>query len=502
MADTPALTTNDIQGNILAGFNKDHQTFLFLELPSDQAAAKAWVQSIANEVATHDEVAAFNSIYKTLQARRQFRMDGVLSVVWMNVAFTPTGLAKLGHSEPVGEKPDAFAQGLASRAAMLGHVGGSAPERWIHCFQQSSAVDAVLIIAGDDPDDLCEAVLGYIDGIGTRGGSVALRLEGDARIDEPGHEHFGFKDGVSQPGVRGVTDPNPNDPNQGQPGQDLLWPGEFVLGYPRQPRPTTPPNQTYPPPAEPTPIDPHAPGDTVTPSPEWARNGSFLVFQRLEQDVAGFRQQVAAQATATGLSEELMGAKLVGRHRSGCPLEFIDGGLGDVGQLTDDVGLTDERVIAEQFINNFGYQAQDPDGHNVPRAAHIRKAYPRDEDPPGELDAQTHRIMRRGIAFGHSYRAGAPVGSEAHAAAQRGLLFACYQASIEDQFEFVQSRWVNDANFPQAGDGVDAILNESAGGNTTVPTKGALTFQPFVTMTGGAYFFAPSISALQLLATP
>jgi hypothetical protein len=58
-----------------------------------------------------------------------------------------------------------------------------------------------------------------------------------------GHEHFGYADGVSQPGVRGRIDNGspltPNaDPagheNQGMLGQDLLWPGEFVFGFPGQ----------------------------------------------------------------------------------------------------------------------------------------------------------------------------------------------------------------------------------------------------------------------------
>ncbi len=63
-----------------------------------------------------------------------------------------------------------------------------------------------------------------------------------------GHEHFGFDDGVSQPGIRGRVSEAPNDvltarhiaPGQfpaedlyGYPGQDLVWPGEFVIGYPR-----------------------------------------------------------------------------------------------------------------------------------------------------------------------------------------------------------------------------------------------------------------------------
>jgi Dyp-type peroxidase family len=501
VVDAPVLDFDDIQGNVLAGFNKDHQTFLFVRLPDDPAAAKTWVASVVDEVATHTEVASFNALYKQLRARRHQRMDGVLSIIWMNIALTPSGLTKLGHPEPISEKPEAFTQGIAPRAQQLGHTGTSAPANWVPCFQAAGGIDAVLIIAGDDPDDLCEAVLGYIDGIGRHGGSVVLRLEGDARVDDPGHEHFGFKDGVSQPGVRGFTPPGA-DPNQGDPGQDLLWPGEFVLGYPRQPRPTTPPATQYPPGPEPN-IDITQPGEVTPATPDWTKNGSFLVFQRLAQDVARFNDFVSLTSANAGLSEELLGAKLVGRHKSGCPLEIING-LGDVGQLTADVGLTRSDVLEDGHINDFEYQDSDADGHNVPRGAHIRKAYPRDEVPPGELDTQTHRIMRRGIAFGTSFRRGAPIGSPAHAAGERGLLFACYQASIEDQFEFVQTRWVNDPAFPSAGDGVDAILNEADGTSTTIPgaSPPQVALQSFITMTGGAYFFAPSISALEAIAAP
>ena len=51
----------------------------------------------------------------------------------------------------------------------------------------------------------------------------------------------------------------------------------------------------------------------------------------------------------------------------------------------------------------------DAAGKLVPRAAHIRKAYPRNEKTPtgGEADTQTHRILRRGIPYGESFREGA-----------------------------------------------------------------------------------------------
>src|ERR1700680_144190 len=49
-----------------------------------------------------------------------------------------------------------------------------------------------------------------------------------------GHEHFGFKDGISQPGVIGFDPPDPANRNQvlGKPGTLLIETGEFILGYP------------------------------------------------------------------------------------------------------------------------------------------------------------------------------------------------------------------------------------------------------------------------------
>jgi deferrochelatase/peroxidase EfeB len=125
----------------------------------------------------------------------------------------------------------------------------------------------------------------------------------------PATNIFGFKDGVSQPGIRGI-DP-PDDPignaDQGHPGQDLLWPGEFIIGYATQvsrakagvdgPNPD--------------------PGPDSPANPARAVNGSYLVFRLLRQDVAGFERHVAELAERLGWSTDLIGAKLVGRYKSG-----------------------------------------------------------------------------------------------------------------------------------------------------------------------------------------
>jgi Dyp-type peroxidase family len=286
--------------------------------------------------------------------------------------------------------------------------------------------------------------------------------------ERAGHEHFGFKDGISQPGVAGFDKPNP-DPDKatevdGSPGTDLINPGEFVLGLPDQ-------------------------DGIVQPVPAWMHNGSFHVIRRLAQDVPGWWAQAEAQAktiAAPELNSDALAAKLVGRWRSGTPIAHAPDSDQRSGRVSDD-------------DNDFGY-SDDPDGLKTPRFAHIRKAYPRDQSNPGEKEAERHRIMRRGIPFGEPFD---PALGRGHGVdAERGLVFAAFMASIEKQFEFIQQTWVNAAGFPETGDGVDPVIG--AGGPVTLkrdgPSDQPLNFMNFVTTEGSLYAFAPSLPALGLLA--
>ena len=69
MADPTPLNLGNIQGNILGGFNKDFQTFLFLHF-SDTAKGRAWLGHMAPEIATSEEVLAFNTLFKQANRRR------------------------------------------------------------------------------------------------------------------------------------------------------------------------------------------------------------------------------------------------------------------------------------------------------------------------------------------------------------------------------------------------------------------------------------------------
>lgn len=207
-------------------------------------------------MATAAEVLAFNRLFKAVRDRRGSESHTVQST-WINIAFSFAGLRRLtGDADSFLD--ESFKSGLANRSPELGDPTApdaeGNPANWVVGGPDNEA-DVLLIVASDDPDDLAAEVRrleGLIyathgpDGAFRRSGVHVLFSQPAAILPPPltGHEHFGFLDGVSQPGLRGrVSDAagdvltprqNPGDRGQGKPGQDLLWPGEFVFGYPGQ----------------------------------------------------------------------------------------------------------------------------------------------------------------------------------------------------------------------------------------------------------------------------
>ena len=473
------LKLEDIQGNIVAGFNKDQTSFLLFALPDDRAQARAWLADLVNEVATADEVQRFNDLFRAIRKRRGGR-EGVVEAAWMNLAFTHEGLARLGLVDTeLRQLPQEFREGMRKRNRILGDVGDNDPERWPNDLGRR-LIHALIIVAADSIEDLSREVLYFIHHAASHGVSLVFQQDGMTRPDAPGYEHFGYRDGISQPGIHDLTASSyPDGSHRSNPAQDVVAGGEFVLGYPRERPPDTG-------------------DDPLGPEPDWTHGGSYLVFRRLRQDVKGFQDFVTAEAAKQNMSVDLFGAKLVGRYRSGAPLE-------GAGNAAEDPGTTDPSVLDKSRINAFGY-ATDPLGTQVPRAAHVRKAYPRDQQASGKELAERPRILRRGIPFGQSFHHGhppdSPFGADPPFPDDRGLCFVCYQRSIRDQFERIQCTWMNREAVPEAGDGVDPIASQAAG-ERTIRIPGAavdpVRLSQWVTTTGGEYFFSPSISALERL---
>jgi Dyp-type peroxidase family len=479
LVDMP-LKLDEIQGNVVAGFSKDHTSYLFFALPGEPAQARAWLADLVNEVATALEVKQFNDLFRAIRRRRGDR-EGVVEAAWMNLAFTHDGLGKFGivDEAELGLFPEEFREGMRKRKEAIGDLGDNDPDRWPNDLG-SKTIHVLMIVAADSIEDLNREVRYFVRHAASHEVSLVFQQDGMTRPDAPGHEHFGFKDGISQPGIRGlVASSYPQGSGQADQAKDVIAGGEFVLGYPRQ---------------RPDPAD-----DPLTPQPEWAENGSYLVFRRLRQDVKGFRDFLTSEAARLGSTVDLLGAKLLGRYRSGAPLVGAE-------DATEDPGTTKSDALEKDRINDFGY-SMDPQGMQVPRAAHIRKAYPRDQPTSRNEPGERPRILRRGITFGQSFRDGnpphSPFGADPRFPDDRGLCFVCYQRSIRDQFEVIQCGWVNREAVPEDGDGVDPVASQaSRERKIRVPRIAPDPVQlpkQWVRTTGGEYFFSPSISALERL---
>lgn len=304
-----ARELDNIHGNIVSGFHQHDQAMIFVSIPDDEVG-QAWISVVASAITSSADIET---------ARERFRAgEKVPNTTWVNLALSHTGLAALGRSEDeLRQFPRAFRAGMTRRARRVGDTEANAPSNRPTPYQER--LDGIVIVGADDPDDLT-AEIERQRALATTAGVGVVHVElGAARPAETAHERFGFRDNISQPGLRGSTAPeNPNDEKQGIPGQDLLWPGESVLGYARQGGVGAG----------------DEPGPVARSGPDWTDNGSYLVFRRLTQDVSGFRGFVADIAQTQGMSEELAGAKIVGRYKSGAPLiatgaQASDPGLAD-----------------------------------------------------------------------------------------------------------------------------------------------------------------------------
>jgi Dyp-type peroxidase family len=510
-----ALDWNDIQGNVLGGFNKDFQTligFKFVDAPS----AKAFLREL--NITSLREVVHFKIDRKKKIAANGLESDA-MKATWVAVAFSFSGLKLLSPDANSFLDPE-FRNGLAASSTRLGDPDGSISS-WV-VGGPTNVPDIFLIVAADSAEDcasqveilkdsakFCGLVLNYEE----NGRNLSAFSVGD-KVFPSGHEHFGFKDGVSQPGVRGVfpdgtfltnrilpTDENDTEPAFAAPGQPLICAGQFVLGLARQ-------LDSFPRIAGPPVVLGNTPSSIA---PSWALNGSYLVFRRLRQNVRGFRdfvQNAASTLKQQQMSPSRLAAMLVGRWPSGAPIIR--------SPIKDDVSqTTTTRINAFAFGDeNLAHGlSNDSQGIICPIAAHIRKVNPRDEDTDQGSASATlmRRILRRGIAFGPPLDDGAPQLESA----ERGLLFLSYQASISQQFEFLASQWMNNSVLPRnpsglaGGLGFDMLVGQNppdrtrfafirsdvAPGDSQISNQ-VVAIKDWVTPTGGGYFFAPSLSAI------
>ncbi|MGH3839326.1 MAG: hypothetical protein ACRDSF_27050, partial [Pseudonocardiaceae bacterium] len=192
-----------IQGNIIPGFNKDHQHFLFFRLGT-RSRTKQWLRWIAPLITSMEEVLAFVRAHRALRLRLGVK-EPPMCAAWVNIAFSYRAIQVLaGKSDAAAFGDQSFRQGLAARSTYLGDPTRRREpghtSHWVVGGPRREA-DILVIVAADDAEDLVTLV----DAIKSRAADFGLRLMFEQRGDTlpgglRGHEHFGFKDGVSQPG--------------------------------------------------------------------------------------------------------------------------------------------------------------------------------------------------------------------------------------------------------------------------------------------------------------
>ena len=478
------LNFHDIQGNILRGYNFAAGSHYFVTLP-DSAGGRALLRDLLPEITT----------------AREWTTKPIIA---LNVALTYAGLERLDVDEATLRLlPDAFREPIRERARIQ---LGDNPDEWDDEFGNPGTHLLVLLASSEDPqhDDRFERrfpklarAAAWLEGrLRCHAARRLHRQDVEALLTPAGQpnlrEHFGFADGFGQPAVEGV--PN-NWPGQGvpEPSETGAWrdikAGEFILGYPNEDGEALPERATW-----------------------LLYDGSFMVYRKLEQNVAGFRRILAEQAERYAQAElnagrletaldpdeaiEWLAAKLVGRWRDGTPLELDHG-----PRRGHDLHPAGRGHVE----NNFRY-GDDRKGRRCPLGAHIRRANPRDLLGDDHQESARHRIIRRGMPYGPPYDAPADDPGEAApsvaAAQERGLIFIGFNADFERQFEVVQGQWLNDGNAFGLGEHQDYLVGSRS--EATYAVSGAPPF--FVTRDRGLvrtrgcdYLFMPGRAALARL---
>jgi Dyp-type peroxidase family len=376
---------------------------------------------------------------------------------WVTLAFTWNGLRALGvPAESLATFPEAFRQGMAARADILGDTGASHPDAWVGGLAGDD-VHAIAILFARDDAEHGRATAVHDDLVARCDGVRSLSVL-DLNATPPfnyAHDHFGFRDRLSQPVMEGSGE----EPTPGSGA--ALKPGEFILGYPDENGPVA-----------------------NLPAPEvLSRNGSYMAYRRLREHVALFRDYMQQNAGSPD-GEELLAAKFMGRWRSGAPLVLAP-------------DKDDPELGADPLRNNdFNYKEMDPHGYACPLGSHARRLNPRDT----AHYMNRRRMIRRGATYGPALADGAPDDG-----ADRGIAAFIICADLVRQFEFAQNVWINDKTFHELGNEHDPICGIQDGAmEFTIPKrpirKVLKGLPAFTTLSGGAYFFLPGINALRYLA--
>jgi len=520
---TKQLDLADIQGNILQDFVSGYPTarFVFLRI-ADAKKGRGFILEYRAKVTTALRWASSDAYVGAIQATKP--------KVAINIALTYEGFKALGlPTRTLARMPPEFMDGMKARGKILGDdEGKNLQSNWdpvwnervhimigLNALMDSSTGKPVAELEGETASlrQLCAKYdIAILAGHGKQNASwqdASVLLVKNEATYKPGLvknqatykpvpiEHFGFVDGISNPVFEGQfgdahveaimaigngkilnvkPGKSPDDPGRWAP----LATGEFLLGHPDEAQET--PDTTYP--------------------SEIMRNGTFLVYRKLHENVASFNKFIdaAAQdyAKATNASvadaREILKAKITGRWRDGVPVAVAPTIAEWKAFDAKYAGKRNDRPYVD-----FAY-GDDPEGLKCPVASHMRRTNTRD-GLTGKSSALNNRrrILRRGIPYGMT---------TPDDTAEHGIIFLAMCTSLSRQFEFVQQQWINYGLDSDAGNDTCPLVGNRAGDAKFVipvdPRGGDAPFicsdiPLFVEMRGGDYFFLPSMTALRMI---
>lgn len=428
---------NDLQGNVLRVHARPHaQHIMFSFRPGRSWDVRIWIAGLAAR-----------GITTAWREESNGRTGPFRSILLSASGYQRLGLAAVMPDDP------AFRAGMKERGSLLADPSVAG---WHAGYRRR--LDALLIAADDDAVALSRDVARLKEEAWAHGLIVEAEERG-GRLTRDGHiiEHFGYIDGITRPSWAPYTHGDGLSPRMlARPGA-LLREESGAAGH----------------------------------------FGSFLVFRKLEQNVQEWERNVVALASALEVDPELAGALAVGRFRDGTP----------VVEYEQMQGVAPPR-------DDFSYEG-DPSGSRCPFHAHVRRTNPRSEsrDPdkrpgsaasPDVIPQDMPSIARCGMTYG--IRPDLHPGGSGFARPRQGvgLLFMCFQNTIERQFERIQraANGLADPGSPHMP-GCDPVIGQGACAALSWPVQWGgserreFQFSQVVTLRGGEYFFAPSITFLK-----
>ena len=559
---TAVLDLADIQGNILRVYGKQGfaaARYLFFHV-ADATAGRAFVEAVRAKVTTArrwrndpDALRARNypKVKDGVRARGQADYPGPLDPdvdkpdITVNIAFTFYGLHALDvPTRTLRGMPDEFIDGMAARGRMLGDdlpgfktdqiwkdsASGTAVARAVHILVSLNVDlddDGTPKTAPGDEVNLLEKHTAWLCGLCAENHVTLLKGHGPGNADwqdaafilkevqgkilPVGKEHFGFSDGFGDPVFEGQY---PADFEAGRvrgggkimPDQSWkpLATGEFLLGHPDEAQ--------------------EVPGAGMPIS--FSRNGTFMVWRKLHENVGAFDAYFDKTAEAfaafrqipRGEAHETLLAKMAGRWSDGVPLmaapthaEWLAFQKRAAAAAAKDADPSEKLAVADAYVN-FKFR-DDPHGYKCPAGSHMRRVNTRDMLDPrfdsanpkewnGSVLNNRRRILRRGLPYGGK----TDLRRDEN---EQGIIFMAVCASLFRQFEFVQQQWLQyGLDFNAGNDTCPLLGNRDQSAKFVIPADPGTDDTPFicddlpqlVEPRGGDYFFVPSMTALRMIA--